>query len=259
MLTLLRLLSAVMLTALLASACFRYTLEIDFNEDGSGTVRLEATLDLSQMPFFDSGDSPVEDCARVASNITDTDSPESFLDPGDYDSPITQVLPDGRCWMSITGRFAVDEFASREESAEFSVTDDGWEVVLPGSDDQFPEDEATVANLIAFAESGLAGSAMKYSIRLPGRPTKDHNAHRIEDGRFIWEFEGEELLSLPSEFRAASTSATNSYAWIVLIVVGSIMLLGVVYVVQNRRENSGTADQDDDDTPSAPLGAESAS
>lgn len=286
-----RFVAVATLVVLLVSACYRYIAEFNFNQDRSGTVTFSQTFGPSVMNEGSTAEyeTPEEACTVIGEAIRDVDL---GLRVTHFES-ISEA--DGSCAVSVSGEFdSAQDFA--ESDIEFTEMDSGWQVTVPIADDiqsaEFRHDLSSVS-----AEDVY----FRVAVRLPGTPTSNHNAQRVENDQFIWEATGADLQDLPTELRASSrkvagnsstrletaiqprevvvgsdsarfetaiqpeepemtdSAAGSNYTWIVLVVVGSIMLLGVLYVVQNRRETLGATDPDDDTTPPVSFATKSSS
>lgn len=243
----LRLVGAVLLTAPMAAACVQYTVELDFNDDSSGTVRVEAILESRLLEVAEqAGVAPKRFCEAVA-----RDADWSFgLAPDLSERATLQTLElqaDGSCLVALEADFYGGWFDGSENVhiAVFSGEVDEWEVTLTNLGD------INVEALIAEFEQGVYPKDIldpdvirdvsgKISLLMPGVPGVVHNADRIEDRRFIWEFSGHELGSLPPNLRATSIAPAADYSntWIVvvmLVTIGLITAFGATYVVKRHR------------------------
>lgn len=220
------------LIALLASACVQAEFEIVFNEDGSGTSRVAVTYAASLMALGSMNYGSLEEACDELANDTDLGLDASVT----VTQQESRLLDDGACRVTQISDFEAGAVVA-DMGVDFTEGDGTWEVVL-GAGDALGDELVTDAQL-GLIDDELDSLTLQIAVQLPGHPTSDHNAHRIENGQFIWEYRGKELLEISSDLRAVSavSSDTNSnYLLIVLVVVGAVLLLGIAYVVQQRRE-----------------------
>lgn len=212
------------LVTLLACACFRSTQELRFNEDGSGTMNYVQTFGPSVMSEgLGEDETPEEICSEFPSLLRAPNSGLRIIRVESHSDA------DGSCTVTFAAEFDSPQDV-RGSDVEFTGTDDGWRIVVPIADFVSDMDE-----LYDFSSVSSEDVYTRLAVRIPGRPSADHNAKRIEDGQFVWEATGADLQNLPSELRASSSAAGSNYTWIVLVVVGIVLALGAAHVVQQRR------------------------
>lgn len=210
---------------LLVGACYQVNMELDFETDGSGTMSVALVIDASLMRFAAlEGGSAADACRNFADEaIGSTEFPGT-------DVQVDHVLQvDGSCSVTVVGSFTADEFNSDDE-VHISVSDDGWSLIMGGVASSV--DEALTE--LGTDDLGLLGDVtLRMSVRLPGTPSDDHNAHRIEDGRFIWEFSGAGFEDAPVALRASSKVDTPNEAWMTIVIAGAGTVLagGLVVLV----------------------------
>lgn len=227
------------LIALLASACFQMTMDWDFNEDGSGTLSVEAVMDSTLLQYEMPDDVTLEEsCDMNARSFAWSFGLNSgFLE--DAKLKEYELQNDNSCLIVVEVEFE-DGWFEENANVNFSEMGDEWEVVLAGIgegyiDDLFEVFEELGLSVDDFESDALEDTSFTFSVRLPGTPTDKHNADQIEENRFIWNFKGSELESMPAELRATSSATQSNYAWTVLVVVGAILALGSAYLLGHRR------------------------
>lgn len=235
------------LIALLASACVQTEFELVFGEDGSGTSQVTMTYAASLVALgsMDYG-SPEEACDELAYEMG-----RDFVGSDTVTRQESELLDDGACRVMLIGDFEAGDTVA-DMSVDFTEDDETWEVVLSAGDAW--EEELPAEFQPELIDDELDSFTVRFAVQLPGQPTSDHNAHRIENGQFIWEYSGSEFWEIPSDLRAVSSadsSTASNYPWIVLVVVGAVLLLGTAHVMQKQREQAadGNAVVDESASP----------
>jgi hypothetical protein len=240
----------VVLTALLATACYRSEVALEVQEDGSGTlgVLLAIEPELAQRAadaVGQGGAFPGDPCAGIDQAAMDLDSLPSGSTAEPYDE-------DGYCGVRVAIPFEdgadleqllLDAFGVRAADLpsnfrEFALArdGDGWRftaaVEAPGT-----------GMLGTLAGQYLEGAFNRVEVRLPGTVV-DHNADRVEDGTLVWELEplGEtRTMEARSSLSAAGGDAGaggDDDGFPVLAVLVPVLVLaaaGAAFVLWRRR------------------------
>jgi hypothetical protein len=242
----------VALASLLAG-CVQAEIDIDVNEDGSGTASVLFAFDRSLLGLLGSLDESGSTAEEVDAQSIASDVDRGALPPGSKVEPYERgdfigarvTSPFGRVEdvpallekMSAAISLPGDDGTAAEESESgfehFAIqrTEDGWRldaVVEPVSTEAPGTEEDD-----EFASALLDDASFTINVKLPGK-VQEHNADEEADGRLTWKLD---LQSTEPRTLSARTSEDSVGVPWTLVAGGGAGLagLGVVALDVNRR------------------------
>lgn len=236
----------VVLLAYVLSGCIKLDVDMEVNDDGSGTLRLISALDVERIEgladSFGEGAETTEG-PSIREQVEDIDPAElpegatvEYYDDGTFQgveltvefgpgTDLGSLLDEGLATTPDAGDGA--ELGGMFESFLLEPDGDGgwsFRATLPPSDDL--GGEGMPPEMI---EALVGDPEIRFALRLPGRQV-DHNADRIEDdGTLVWELgltgDGEQALSARTEPGDPITAGGDGLS--TPVVVGLVALVGL--------------------------------
>ena len=234
----------VFLLAIALSGCFKINLDIEVNDDGSGTIGglialdTEAAAQLASIFEEEGAEAPSRDelCEEF---LTDTDVPEGAT---------TEPFDDGKfCGVRFSQDFTaaeldsvVSESLAGDGTGDFDIRrdGDGWRFDATFSEEATGDADFFPSELFSDAEFVIR-------VKLPGRQV-EYNADRIEgDGTMVWDvnlFEPGPALMARTEPGSPITGSggdDGSNTALIIVAVLAVLALAIGYLWWRKR--SGTA------------------
>ena len=227
---------------LLVSGCIKVNLEINVNEDGSGTYGGEFAISKVFAENFTEGDQS-SSCDEILDSDDNELGPLSDLPP---DAEIEFFEDDSWCGYNFTASFS-DFGAVAEEDDGFPITEDEGIAIfrLPADDlfgdvtgeaDQSSEDIDSAMLLKAL---GIPEPEFVVAVTIAGE-ILEQNADEVRGSTLIWNFNildpqpGFEPYAVVDTTVSSSGSSGTSGGLIALIVIAALVSLTLLGVLQKR-------------------------
>lgn len=261
-----RIILLTLVTALVASGCFRMNLDIEVHDDGSGTVSGLIALDAEGISEAMGALGPEGGTDELCSDFEG----EQGFGGGEFDEE-TPYNEDGYCGTRFSANFTPEEFDQAMLSdvsggdATLERDGDGWVFEMP-VDTEDISSEMGDADMFPGITELFTDLEYVIRVKLPGRQA-EHNADYIDDEGFaVWEIDitnpPTEPLRLRTEGgdpivgdRAAPASGDSNgegdgNVLIIVLVVLALIALGFAAWYLMRKKGDGPT------KPLPPVGAD---
>ena len=227
---------------LLVSGCIKVNLEINVNEDGSGTYGGEFAISKVFAENFSEGDQSAS-CDEILDSNDNDLGPLSDLPP---DAEIEFFEDDSWCGYNFTASF-LDFGAVIEEDDGFPITEvEGIATFRLPEDDLFGDvtgeaDQAgeDIDSAMLLKALGIPEPEFVISVTIAGE-ILEQNADQVRGSTLIWDFNildpqpGFEPYAVVDTTVSSSGSSGTSGGLIALIVIAALVSLTLLGVLQKR-------------------------
>ena len=227
---------------LLVSGCIKVNLEINVNEDGSGTYGGEFAISKVFAENFSEGDQSAS-CDEILDSNDNDLGPLSDLPP---DAEIEFFEDDSWCGYNFTASF-LDFGAVLEEDDGFPITEvEGIATFRLPEDDLFGDvtgeaDQAgeDIDSAMLLKALGIPEPEFVISVTIAGE-ILEQNADQVRGSTLIWDFNildpqpGFEPYAVVDTTVSSSGSSETSGGLIALIVIAALVSLTLLGVLQKR-------------------------
>ena len=227
---------------LLVSGCIKVNLEINVNEDGSGTYGGEFAISKVFAENFSEGDQSAS-CDEILDSNDNDLGPLSDLPP---DAEIEFFEDDSWCGYNFTASF-LDFGAVIEEDDGFPITEvEGIATFRLPADDLFGDvtgevDQAgeDIDSAMLLKALGIPEPEFVISVTIAGE-ILEQNADQVRGSTLIWDFNildpqpGFEPYAVVDTTVSSSGSSGTSGGLIALIVIAALVSLTLLGVLQKR-------------------------
>ena len=227
---------------LLVSGCIKVNLEINVNEDGSGTYGGEFAISKVFAENFSEGDQSAS-CDEILDSNDNDLGPLSDLPP---DAEIEFFEDDSWCGYNFTASF-LDLGAVLEEDDGFPITEvEGIATFRLPEDDLFGDvtgeaDQAgeDIDSAMLLKALGIPEPEFVISVTIAGE-ILEQNADQVRGSTLIWDFNildpqpGFEPYAVVDTTVSSSGSSGTSGGLIALIVIAALVSLTLLGVLQKR-------------------------
>lgn len=227
---------------LLVSGCIKVNLEINVNEDGSGTYGGEFAISKVFAENFSEGDQSAS-CDEILDSNDNDLGPLSDLPP---DAEIEFFEDDSWCGYNFTASF-LDLGAVLEEDDGFPITEvEGIATFRLPEDDLFGDvtgeaDQAgeDIDSAMLLKALGIPEPEFVISVTIAGE-ILEQNADQVRGSTLIWDFNildpqpGFEPYAVVDTTVSSSASSGTSGGLIALIVIAALVSLTLLGVLQKR-------------------------
>ena len=227
---------------LLVSGCIKVNLEINVNEDGSGTYGGEFAISKVFAENFSEGDQSAS-CDEILDSNDNDLGPLSDLPP---DAEIEFFEDDSWCGYNFTASF-LDLGAVLEEDDGFPITEvEGIATFRLPADDLFGDvtgeaDQAgeDIDSAMLLKALGIPEPEFVISVTIAGE-ILEQNADQVRGSTLIWDFNildpqpGFEPYAVVDTTVSSSGSSGTSGGLIALIVIAALVSLTLLGVLQKR-------------------------
>lgn len=227
---------------LLVSGCIKVNLEINVNEDGSGTYGGEFAINKVFAENFSEGDQSAS-CDEILDSNDNDLGPLSDLPP---DAEIEFFEDDSWCGYNFTASF-LDFGAVLEEDDGFPITEvEGIATFRLPEDDLFGDvtgeaDQAgeDIDSAMLLKALGIPEPEFVISVTIAGE-ILEQNADQVRGSTLIWDFNildpqpGFEPYAVVDTTVSSSGSSGTSGGLIALIVIAALVSLTLLGVLQKR-------------------------
>ena len=227
---------------LLVSGCIKVNLEINVNEDGSGTYGGEFAISKVFAENFSEGDQSAS-CDEILDSNDNDRGPLSDLPP---DAEIEFFEDDSWCGYNFTASF-LDFGAVLEEDDGFPITEvEGIATFRLPEDDLFGDvtgeaDQAgeDIDSAMLLKALGIPEPEFVISVTIAGE-ILEQNADQVRGSTLIWNFNildpqpGFEPYAVVDTTVSSSGSSGTSGGLIALIVIAALVSLTLLGVLQKR-------------------------
>jgi hypothetical protein len=244
--------------ALLLAGCFQIAIDIEVNEDGSGTLGLTLAMERDFYESISDGEpfiDPDEDIDQASlpdgTTVEVIDTPDEvgvrirlpFAAGGDVAAAIEQALAAlGDDTEFLTGE---DGFF---EAFSLQRTGDDWALTARTAAPSLDQDDPDVA----FAQFFLQDLNLRLRVLMPGE-VLEHNADSVEaDGSLVWEVPVLQGREISARSTLSSGGGGLSMPVIAAIVIGVLVLLGLGALAMSRRGAAAPATTTEVETPPPP-------
>ncbi|NND76352.1 MAG: hypothetical protein HKN44_15245, partial [Ilumatobacter sp.] len=236
----------VALLVIALSGCFKINLDVDVNDDGSGTVSglvaldTNAAAELASLFEEEGAEAPTREelCQEF---LTDTDVPEGST---------TEAYEDGKfCGVRFSQEFAAGEL---DQVLSESLAGDGtgdFDIRRDGDGWRFEAtfDDTATGDAEFFPDELFSDAEFVVRIKLPGRQV-EHNADSIdENGAMVWNVNlfnpGEPLMARTepgTPITGSGGDGGSSAALIIVLVLVVLALAAVGYWWWRKQSTGGT-------------------
>lgn len=247
-----RLVLLALAAALVASGCFKVNLEVDVEDDGSGTIEgiFAFNFEAIESLFSELGELGEDGVPR--DEVCGGAEEEFGIDASDFDE-VRPYDQDGFCGVEFSSSFgpgeAAEAFNSFDDAGSSDAVlrreGDGWYFELPLDTNDLTGDTDEIPGI----ENILGESEYIIRVRLPGRQV-DHNGELDPEGFVVWDIDianPPERLFLrtePGQRQTGNASAGSdgdggSAFTVILIVILVLAALGVAAWFLMRRRGAG--------------------
>tara|TARA_B100001778_G_scaffold180002_1_gene148022 strand:+ start:2121 stop:2843 length:723 start_codon:yes stop_codon:yes gene_type:complete len=227
---------------LLVSGCIKVNLEININEDGSGTYGGEFAISKVFAENFSEGDQS-SSCDEILDSDANELGPLSDLPP---DAEIDFFEDDSWCGYNFTVSFS-DFGAAVEEDDGFPVTEvEGIATFrLPADDlfgdltDEADQDSEDIDSAMLLKALGIPEPEFVISVTIAGE-VLEQNADEVRGATLIWNFNildpqpGFEPYAVVDTTVSSAGSSGTSGGLIALIIIAALASLTLLGVLQKR-------------------------
>jgi len=227
---------------LLVSGCIKVNLEINVNEDGSGTYGGEFSISKVFAENFSEGDQS-SSCDEILDSDANELGPLSDLPP---DAEIDFFEDDSWCGYNFTVSFS-DFGAAVEADDGFPVTEvEGIATFrLPADDlfgdltDEADQDSEDIDSAILLKALGIPEPEFVISVTIAGE-VLEQNADEVRGATLIWNFNildpqpGFEPYAVVDTTVSSAGSSGTSGGLIALIIIAALASLTLLGVLQKR-------------------------
>jgi len=246
-----RIILFTLVTALVASGCFRMNLDIEVHDDGSGTVSGLVALDAEGISEAMGALGPEGGADELCSDFEG----EQGFGGGEFDEE-TPYNDDGYCGTRFRANFTAEEF--EEALSDISGDDatlerdgDGWVFEMP-VDTEDISSEMGDADIFPGITELFTDLEYVIRVKLPGRQA-EHNADYIDDEGFaVWEIDITNPPTEPLRLRTEGGDhiVGDGNVLIIALAVLALIALGFAAWYLMRKKGDGPT------KPLPPVGAD---
>jgi len=238
---------AVGALAVLATACYRFEIDLVVREDGSGSVDAAIGIDVAMLSLIGSGEGDAsgtagEVCRRVVDG-SGADVPSIFglSELDDVDVSLADgvcAVRFGRTWSAGEGETVLAALAGDNGPRIRRTDSDGWrfDLDLASLGEELADEEFTSEDCAEAEALGLELPTLAVSVRLPGEAV-EHNADSVRQSKYPCELDLFPAVQHPASLYAETAPGGGlSPAAIGAIVTGVGLALAALVTLRRHRQ-----------------------
>lgn len=239
--------AAVFALAVVATACYRFEIDLVVREDGSGSVDAAMNIDIAMLSLMGLGEGDASETAEeVCRQIVDdsgTDLPSIFGLSELDDVKIS--LGDGVCAVRFGREWAADEgetvlvALAGDDGPSVRRTDSGgwrFDLNMASLSEELADEEFTAEDRAEAEALGFEFPTMAISVTLPGDAI-EHNADSVSQSKYSWELD---LFAVdehpPSLYVQTAPGGGLGPEAIGAIVAGVLLALAALVTLRRHQE-----------------------